>query len=158
MQNGFQNSNEYEIQFSNNQQTQYQENIGNSERELKYKKFYEEFFDSIMSSKDADVIAARKYLTKNINPRKTQHKTVKDFLKELLYILYMRKPIQGYFVEYLNIVSTEKVGWFHYEQYVLIENLVTVLQQSLVSVENQAVLDELLKYTYSYMNKSYETY
>lgn len=130
----------------------------NNEIEIKFSKFYEEFFDSISNSKDADVILAKKYITKNIVPQKTPHKTVKDFLKELLFILYAEIPIQGYYKEYLDYTSTEKVGWFHYEQYVLVENLVTLLQQSLVSIESQEVLDKLLKNTYSYMNKSYETY
>lgn len=85
----------------------------NNEIEIKFSKFYEEFFDSISNSKDADVILAKKYITKNIVPQRTPHKTVKDFLKELLFILYAEIPIQGYYKEYLDYTSTEKVGWFH---------------------------------------------
>lgn len=124
--------------------------------EKAYNKFFEEFFNGLLFSKEADVISAREYLFKSIDAKETKCSTVKDFFKELLYNLYFDKEISNYYEKYLNWVSVEKVGWFKYEQFVVLECLVTVLEHSFVSQDVTYICDKLLKETFVLMNKSYE--
>ena len=130
----------------------------NSENNVEmFERFYEEFFYDLMNSKNSDVITAREYLSKSIDPKKTTCSTVEDFLHNLLSILFKEEKIEGYYNEYMAYTSAEKTGWFTYEQYAVSECLVTVLQNAFVSKEVLDIQQKLVRAAFSYMNNAYGT-
>ena len=120
-----------------------------------FEKFFEEFFYDMMNSKDADVISARNYLSKSIDPQKSFCTSVKNFLHNLFLVLYKEEMLYGYYAEYMAFVSAEKIGWFKYEQFEVAECLVTVLQNAFVSKDVMGVQQKLVRAAFAYMNNSY---
>lgn len=72
--------------------------------------FFEDFFEYMQTSKDADIISAREYIAKSVDPKKTEHKSIKGFLKEIFFKLYSKERLVGYNLEFMQYSSIEKTG------------------------------------------------
>lgn len=119
-----------------------------------FERFFEEFFAYMQNAKDADIIFAKDYISKSIEPTKTEHKSVKGFLKELFFMLYSREKLTNYNLEFMLHGSIEKTGWFKREKFIVSENLVTLLQEVFVSNEVGYIQDILLQEVFSYVNEN----
>ena len=118
--------------------------------------FFEEFFDDLLTSKKVDTINARNYIFKSVHLEETEFDSTKEFLHEFFYLLYKKEELTGYYKNFIEYNSIQKVGLFKHEQYDLIETLVTILQNAFVSSNVFFIQEKLLVTAFSYLNDMYK--